>query len=153
AIDRHLQPDHRGLAADRGAAGERLQRPDLEGLGLSEGGAPGRRDQHGGAEHAGAVSDDATPRRLSGVPGLLNVILNVIPWLLFVGHGFPSLVRWVPAGLSTSPCFGVRKRDPGCIFNWFSAAPLVIRWARTATLFRGAKQGNRSAPRSIPCQS
>ena len=43
AVDRHLHADQRGLAADRGGAGQRLQRADLVGLGLAEGGPPRRR--------------------------------------------------------------------------------------------------------------
>ena len=43
AVDRHLQTDQRGLAAGRAGARQRLQRADLEGLGLAESRLPRRR--------------------------------------------------------------------------------------------------------------
>ena len=52
AIDGHLKPDERGLAAGGGGAGQRLQRADLIGLGLAERRAPGRRHQHRCAQRA-----------------------------------------------------------------------------------------------------
>ncbi len=54
AVDRHLDADQGGLAAGRAGARERLQRADLVGLGLAEGGLPRRRHQHGRAQRARA---------------------------------------------------------------------------------------------------
>jgi hypothetical protein len=53
-IDRHLQPDQRGLAAGRRPARQGLQGADPEGLGLTEGGSPRRPRQDRRAESDGA---------------------------------------------------------------------------------------------------
>ncbi len=85
AVDGHLHADQRGLAAGGGRARERLQRADLVGLGLAEGGAPRRRHQHGRAERAGAgraVSDQPAARDLAAVPEFLAPILR----FLIVSH-------------------------------------------------------------------
>ena len=73
AVDRHLDADQRGLAAGGAGARQRLQRADLVGLGLAEGGLPRRRHQHGRAQRArarGAISDQPAARDLAAVPEL-----------------------------------------------------------------------------------
>ena len=72
AVDRHLQADHRGLAAERRRARERLQRTDLVRLGLAECGAPWRRHQHGRAQRAAAPADQRAARHLAAVPDVLR---------------------------------------------------------------------------------
>ena len=68
AVDRHLHADQRGLAAGRRRARQRLQRADLVGLGLAEGGPPRRRHQHGRAERAGAAAPRPSSRRRVTLP-------------------------------------------------------------------------------------
>ena len=78
AVDRHLHADQGGLAAGGRRARERLQRADLVGLGLAEGGAPRRRHQHGGAERAGgrrAIAEQPAARDLAAVPEIFGPIL------------------------------------------------------------------------------
>ena len=58
AVDRHLQADHRGLAAGSAGARERLLGTDLVGLGGAEGRAPRRRHQHHRADRAAAPADE-----------------------------------------------------------------------------------------------
>jgi hypothetical protein len=84
AVDRHLQADQGGLAAGRRGARERLQRPDLERLGLAEGGLPRRRHQHGGAERTGgrAVADQAAAGDFAGIPKRVSLGFTIV-----VGHG------------------------------------------------------------------
>jgi len=80
AVDRHLQTDHRGLAADGRGARQRLLGADLEGLLRPERGPPRGRHQHGGAERAGrrAVTDQAAARDFSGIPELIVVVAIVV---------------------------------------------------------------------------
>ena len=71
AVDRHLHADQGGLAAGRRRARQRLQRAELERLGLPEGVAPRRGHEHRGAERAGAPprhAEEAAPRDLAAVP-------------------------------------------------------------------------------------
>ena len=75
AVGRHLQADHRGLAAGGAGAGQRLLGTDLIGLGGAEGGAPRRRHQHHGADRAAAPADDAAARDLAAVPDVLRPLL------------------------------------------------------------------------------
>src|ERR1043165_2215682 len=70
-VDRHLQAAHRGLAAERGGAGERLQRAELVWRRRPEGLAPRRRPQHGRADRAHAPADKAAARDLAAVPHVL----------------------------------------------------------------------------------
>ena len=74
-LDRHLGADQRGLAAGRARAGERLEHADLERLGLAEGVAPRRRDQHGRADRAGRrrrERQEFPARRLAAPPHVLR---------------------------------------------------------------------------------
>ena len=59
AIHRHLQADHRCLAAGRRRPGERLQRADLERLFPGEGRAPRRRHQHARPKNPASPSDQS----------------------------------------------------------------------------------------------
>ena len=95
AIDRHLRPDQRGLAAGGGGARKRLQRTDLVRLGLAEGGLPRRRHQHACTERARgcrAVSDQPPARDLAAVPERLTPILR----FRFVSHRefLPDRLQW-----------------------------------------------------------
>ena len=85
AVDRHLHSHQRGLAAGRTGARERLQRADLVGLGLAEGGLPRRRHQHSRPQGAGAcraISDQAAAGDLAAVPEFLAPVLR----FLLVSH-------------------------------------------------------------------
>src|SRR5260221_3696246 len=62
AVDRHLQTDKGGLAAERGRARERLQRADLVRSRRAKRRSPRRRHQHHCADRAAAPADDAPPR-------------------------------------------------------------------------------------------
>src|SRR5262249_55669189 len=83
AVDRHLQTDHRSLAADGCGARQRLLGADFVRLFRPERGPPRGRHQHGGAQRAGsrAVTDQAAARDLAGIPELFVVFAIV------VGHG------------------------------------------------------------------
>ena len=72
AVDRHLQADHRGLAAGSTGAGERLFGTDLDRLGGAESRAPRRRHQHHRADRAAAPTDDTAARDLAAVPDVLR---------------------------------------------------------------------------------
>ena len=74
AIDRHLRADQSRLAASGRGSGERLERADLVRLRLAEGGLPRGRHQHGGAERARAISDEATACHLAAVPEFIAPI-------------------------------------------------------------------------------
>src|SRR5271169_5009995 len=75
AVDRHLQADHRGLAAGGAGARERLLRTDLIGLGGAESGAPRRRHQYHGADCTAAPTDNAAAGDFAAVPNVLRPLL------------------------------------------------------------------------------
>src|SRR5262249_20034091 len=71
AVDRHLDADQRGLAARGRRARQGLERPDLEGLGLTERLPPRSRRQHSRpqvARRPGGQTEEAPPRRLAAPP-------------------------------------------------------------------------------------
>ena len=91
---RHLQADHRGLAAGRAGAGERLLGADLVRLGRAEGRAPRRRHQHHRADRAAAPADDGAARDLAAVPNVFRPVF-VFP---FFRHRKSSL--WISGSIS-----------------------------------------------------
>src|SRR2546428_2053246 len=83
AVDGHLGADQRGLAAGRAGAGERLERADLERLGLTESVPPGWREQDRRAQGAGRrrrQREELAPRRLSAPPHVLRPGFVVPPF-------------------------------------------------------------------------
>ncbi len=75
AVGRHLQSDHRGLAAGGAGAGQRLLGADLVGFFGAKGGAPRGRDQHHGADRAAAPADDTAAGDLAAVPDVFSPLL------------------------------------------------------------------------------
>src|SRR5262249_37860610 len=87
AVDRHLRPDERCLATGRREAGERLQRAELEWLGLTKGASPRRRHRRRRA-HAPcgrpAEAEEPAPADLAAVPEVLGPRLTA-PSLIHIG--------------------------------------------------------------------
>src|SRR5262249_46583553 len=85
-VDRHLQSDNGGLATSGAGTGQWLFRTDPIGLGRAEGGAPGLRHQHHGADRAAAPADEPPARELAAIPDVFGPLL----FFPFLRHGFPS---------------------------------------------------------------
>ncbi len=89
AVGRHLQSDHRGLAAVGAGAGEGLLGTDLVSLGSAESGAPRRREQHHGADRAAAPADEAAAGDFAAVPDVF------CPFLFFPLFSHRMSLLWI----------------------------------------------------------